>query len=178
MNTNPHIADCTETETTETDWEAVYREQMPRIYNFFRYRVGDGQLAEDLTASVFVKAWRNRDQYSRDLGAFSTWLFTIARHTAIDYFRQHHIELPLEMAETQPENTPVEEIIQQRSDSTRLSGLLQRLSARERELISLKYGGECTNRAIATLTGLSESNVGTILYRVVQKLRGQWESEP
>jgi RNA polymerase sigma-70 factor, ECF subfamily len=31
------------------------------------------------------------------------------------------------------------------------------------------------NREIATLTGLSESNVGTILSRVLQKLRQQWE---
>ena len=38
--------------------------------------------------------------------------------------------------------------------------------------------GGLTNRAIAQLTGLSESNVGTILYRVVQKLRQKWEGEP
>jgi len=38
----------------------------------------------------------------------------------------------------------------------------------------LKYGAEATNRAIAALTGLSESNVGTILHRVVADLRSAW----
>ncbi|MBZ0277401.1 MAG: sigma-70 family RNA polymerase sigma factor [Anaerolineae bacterium] len=164
-------------DTTPPDWETIYREQMPRIYNFFRYRVGV-EVAEDLTASTFMKAWRYREQYSENLSAFSTWLFSIARNLAVDYFRQKHIEFPLEVAETHVENIPLEEIIQQKSDFARLSGLLKRLSARENELIALKYGGECTNRAIAQMTGLSESNVGTILHRAVQKLREQWESEP
>ncbi len=52
--------------------------------------------------------------------------------------------------------------------------LLQRLPAREQELVALKYGAEATNRAIAALTGLSESNVGTILHRVVLELRSAW----
>jgi RNA polymerase sigma-70 factor (ECF subfamily) len=38
----------------------------------------------------------------------------------------------------------------------------------------LKYGAGATNRAIAKLTGLSESNVGTIVHRVVETLRRDW----
>ena len=61
-------------------------------------------------------------------------------------------------------------------DFARLSALLTHLEARERELVALKYGAGLTNRAIAELTGLSESNVGTILHRVVTRLRA--ESKP
>ncbi len=38
----------------------------------------------------------------------------------------------------------------------------------------MKYGAGATNRAIAEVTGLSESNVGTIIYRCVQTLRSEW----
>jgi len=48
------------------------------------------------------------------------------------------------------------------------------LSEREQELIALKYGAELDNRQIAKLTGLTESNVGTILHRAVLTLRRQW----
>ena len=68
----------------EVDWEAAYQADLPRIYNFFRYRVGDDHVAEDLTAATFEKAWRNRHRYRYDLAAFSTWLFSIARHSAAD----------------------------------------------------------------------------------------------
>ncbi len=160
------------------DWEAVYAEEMPRVYNFLRYRVGDDQLAEDLTAAAFEKAWRHRQRYRRDLSAFSTWLFTIARNLAADHFRRGARELPLDDIPLAANESPLEEAIQRRSDLARLSTLLSRLPDRERELVALKYGGGLTNRAIARQTGLSETNVGTILSRVVQKLRAEWEIEP
>ncbi len=163
--------------THEVDWEVVYGELLPRVYNFFRYRVGDGPQAEDLTATTFEKAWRARNRYRRELAAFSTWLFTIARHVAADYLRQPRIELSLEELGHPPANDSPEEIISRRSDFERLAVLLAELPARERELIALKYGAGFNNREIAQFTGLGESNVGTILYRVVQNLRGEWRVE-
>jgi hypothetical protein len=47
--------------------------------------------------------------------------------------------------------------------------------SRARELIALKYGAAINNRLIAQLTGLSESNVGIILHRVVQTLRSRFQ---
>ncbi len=159
------------------DWNAVYAEELPRIYNYFRYRVGDDAVAEDLTSTTFEKAWRNRRRYSEDLSAFSTWLFTIARNTAIDHFRRHRETVSLDAIADPPGELGVESLVQRRSDVDRLTGLLRTLSPRDRELVAMKYGGDLTNRQIAALTGLSESNVGTILYRLVGKLREQWEDE-
>ena len=73
----------------------------------------------------------------------------------------------------EPEGTP-EKDAERNSDLARLSRLTQDLPDRERELIALKYGAAINNRLIAQLTGLSESNVGTILHRVVQTLRSRW----
>jgi RNA polymerase sigma-70 factor (ECF subfamily) len=69
----------------------------------------------------------------------------------------------------------VEEVVAEREERDRLAALLARLPARERELIALKYGAGLTNREIARLSGLSETNVGTILHRTVQRLREEWE---
>jgi len=161
----------------EADWDAIYAEQLPRVYNFFRYRFGDGPVAEDLTALTFEKAWRGRMRYRRDLGAFSTWLFSIARNIATDHFRKNYKQLSLEEARFHSDPTLVEETIQRHDDFTHLSMLLARLSARERELLAYKYGAEMDNRTIARLTHLGESNVGTILNRSVNKLRAAWETE-
>lgn len=162
----------------EIDWGALYADQLPRVYNFFRYRIGDGPVAEDLTAATFEKAWRGRARYRRDRAAFSTWLFTIARNVATDYFRRQRPTVPLESVAQRPDGVSVEETVQRQADVDRLGALLAGLSPRECEVISLKYGAGLTNRSIASLTGLSESNVGTILYRVVRRLREQWEDEP
>ena len=158
----------------EPDWDAVYAEQLPRVYNFFRYRLANDAVAEDLTSRTFEKAWLARSRYRRDLAGFATWLLSIARNVAVDHFRAQRPHLPLEAAEEVPANRTPHDDVANESDLARLGALLKQLPQREQEIVALKYGAEATNRAIAELTGLSESNVGTILHRVVQALRRDW----
>lgn len=166
-----------DTPATEADFEELYRAELPRVYNFFRYRVGDGQLAEDLTSETFEKAWRNRDRYKGNLAAFATWVFTIARRVVVDHYRKQRVEVPLTDVAHLPSDATLEDLAQHKADFARLSVLLTRLADRDRELVALKYGAGLTNRTIAGLTGLSESNVGVILHRALQALRAQWESQ-
>jgi RNA polymerase sigma-70 factor (ECF subfamily) len=158
----------------ELDWNAVYADQLPRIYNYFRFRVGPAHDVEELTARTFEKAWRKRAQYRRDLAGFSTWLFAIARNVATDHQRSDALRI---RAATLPE--PVEQLTPedkatQGSDMARLGTLTAGLPERHQELIALKYGAALNNRMIARITGLSESNVGTTLQRIVATLRSQW----
>ena len=162
---------------SETDWDALYTRELPRVYNFFRYRVGHGPDAEDLTAETFLKAWGARARYRRDLAGFSTWLFTIAGRVGIDHFRRRREHLPLESAADVPSGPTPEDHAVRRSDADRLARLLSALGDRERELVALKYGAELSNREISGLCGLSESNVGTILHRTVETLRSRWMEE-
>jgi RNA polymerase sigma-70 factor (ECF subfamily) len=158
----------------EPDWDAVYAEQLPRVYNFFRYRIRDVTAAEDLTAATFEKAWVARSRYRRDLAGFATWLLAIARNVAIDHHRARREHAPLEdAADVAASGTPEDEQTRA-SDRQRLAALVERLPERERELLALKYGAGATNRAIAEITGLTESNVGTIIHRTVQALRRDW----
>ena len=156
------------------DWDAVYREEMPRVFNYLRYRGLDRATAEDLTSATFEKAWRARDRYRRDRAAVSTWLLAIARNVAIDHFRRKRPDVPLVEDAARDEETP-ETAALRAGQSLRLAKLLRALPERERELLALKYGADATNRAIATLTGLSESNVGTILHRTIGALRARWD---
>jgi RNA polymerase sigma-70 factor (ECF subfamily) len=57
-----------------------------------------------------------------------------------------------------------------------LSRLLAKLPERERELLALKFGAGLTNRAIASIVHLSESNVGTILQRTLAKMKTEWDA--
>jgi RNA polymerase sigma-70 factor, ECF subfamily len=161
-------------ESQELDWNAVYADQAPRVYNYFRFRLGRDADIEELTARTFERAWRSRAHYRSDLAAFSTWLFKIAQNVHKDYLRSRHGFLPIDAAvDIAADGTPEKEA-ERTSNLTRLALLTRDLPERERELIALKYGAEINNRLIARLTGLSESNVGTILHRVVQTLRSRW----
>src|SRR5512133_816881 len=101
------------TSVSEVDFEELYRVELPRIYNYFRFRVGDGPAAEDLTSETFEKAWRNRWRYRSDLAAFSTWLFTIARRVAQDHYRKKRDVLPIEDVTEPLSNENLEDLIEQ-----------------------------------------------------------------
>ena len=75
--------------------------------------------------------------------------------------------------EPQPEEVAIR-------DETRaeLLAAVARMSDRERDLIALKFAAGLTNRRIAKLTGLNESNVGVILYRAMRRLRAELLAPP
>jgi len=162
------------TSVEEINWDSVVNNELPRLYNYFRYRLGDESIAEDLTSVVLEKSWLKRHRYRKDRAAFSVWLFSIAKNEVIDYLRKRQVSFPISMAETVMGET-IEHRLEQSQDIQQLSHLLADLTERERELISLKFGADLNNREISTVIGLSESNVGTILSRVLQKLREQWK---
>jgi len=155
--------------SAEPDWDAVYAAELPRVY-----RCGNEALAEDLTSRTFEKAWRARHRYRRDLAGFGTWLLTIARNVAIDELRSERLHSRLEDGPELADGSTPEDQSAFVSDLERLVSLVERLPQRDREILAFKYGAEATNRTIAELTGLSESNVGTILHRAVQTLRELW----
>jgi RNA polymerase sigma-70 factor (ECF subfamily) len=159
------------------DWEDVYEETLPKIFHFFCYRVGDKFVAEDLTSLTFEKAWVGRERFRNDIGSFTQWIFGIARNVVVDHYRNDKKEVPIRHVLQEAYEDSPEIHLQRNSDFSRLTKLLAKLPERDRELISFKYGSELTNRAIAELTGLSETNVGTILFRLVRKLRSEWEDD-
>jgi RNA polymerase sigma-70 factor (ECF subfamily) len=159
----------------EADWDALYADQLPRVYNYFRYRVGSGPVAEDLTSLTFEKAWTARHRYRRDLAAFSTWLMTIARNVATDHYRRRREHAPLEAAEHVAAGEDPQALAVRREQHERLLLLLTALPERDRELVSLKYGADLKNREIARQLRLTETNVGTLLHRIVLKLRAEWD---
>jgi RNA polymerase sigma-70 factor, ECF subfamily len=154
--------------TEKIDWDSVYRSELPRIYNFFLYKVGDREFAQDLTATTFERAWKLRSRYSATIAAISTWLFGIARNVLKEHLRKS------KKTGQGPESIFQ---IQQQQEKERLGKILRDLPEREQDLIALKYGAGLTNREIAKLTNLSESNVGSILHRTVKNIRTRLEAD-
>ena len=171
------LSSSTANKVKEIDWNALYGEQIGRVFNYFRYRVGDDQLAQDLTATTFEKAWSKRHQYRGTQEEFVGWLYAIARNVVRDYFRKSQDVMALEDVITHPSGKEITEEVALKIEFGRLVCHIQRLPEREQDLITLKYGADLNNRQIADQMGLSESNVGSILHRTVKKLREEMEDD-
>ncbi len=155
---------------------AVYDHYFPRVYNYVRYRVGDAETADDVTAQVFERVLVNIGKFRPERAPFAAWLFAIARNAVNDHLRaqRRHRWLSLEVLRDRASAEPrPEEVAIHNETRAELLAAVTRLSDRERDLIALKFAAGLTNRHVAELTGLGESNVGVILYRAVRWLRAE-----
>jgi RNA polymerase sigma-70 factor (ECF subfamily) len=156
----------------------LYEYYFPRVYSYALYRVEDPDIAADITAQAFEKAYTKLDRYQPERGAFSTWLFTIATNAIRNHKRWRWLRswIPLDHLNNQKDirPTPEQSVVQQDTIDDLIRAVTV-LPDREREILALKFGAKLNNREIADLKGLSASHVGVILYRAVRTLRDSLE---
>jgi len=161
----------------------LYAEYLPKVYRFVRYRIEDDATAEDLTSVVFEKALVKFHAYESQRASFSTWVYTIARNTVIDHFRVGHPDRVVPLNDDLPQasrDPSPEEMAIRGEEFGRLQACLKKLAPTEQSVISLKFGAHMTNRDIARSTGMTESQVGNLVFRAVRKLRDNfrgWRDE-
>ena len=130
-------------------------------------------MAEDLTSSAFEKAFSNRGRFRWQGVSFASWIYKIANNILIDYYRKASTKLNTksEVNNLVDRNTAIEDKLIDEDISDHIRGVLKRLKPREQEIINLKFYEGFTNKSIAEELNISETNVGTILYRAMQKIK-------
>jgi RNA polymerase sigma-70 factor (ECF subfamily) len=130
---------------------------------------------QDLVQEMVLQLWRSFDRYD-DRHRFSTWMYRVALNVAISSYRSEarraRTIVPaddsiLEIAAKMPESAALE------GDLRLLQGFIEQLGELDRALIILYLDGNRYD-AIAEVLGISETNVGTKISRIKQRLRREW----
>ena len=152
-------------------FEQLYRSSRDDVYAYAAGLLRDRSAAEDVTAAAFERAYRKRSRFDPDRGTPRAWLFGIARNAALDELRRRSrlAEMPVEpVDDTRPS---LEDVAETRLQMGAVHAAFERLTPRDRELVSLKFFAGLSNAEIAGVLGISESNAGTRLHRVLTQLR-------
>lgn len=127
---------------------------------------------EDLIQEMVAQLWRSFDRYDERF-RFSTWMYRVALNVAISFHRRESRH----PRETVPAGEALLEIADPAAFASSadpeletLHALLQGLDELDRALILLYLDGH-RHDTIAEILGLSESNVGTKIQRIKQRLR-------
>ena len=154
---------------TPVTQEEIYKEYHNKVYGYFISHTGNPEDSEDLTADVFVKAFKALDGFDPEKASVSTWIYTIARNLYIDFLRKKRdiTELPEELeAEDNIEGKIVSE-----EQLSMLTEALKVLPQEQREIIILHYYSNKPLTEITFLTGLSYSAVKTRHQKALETLR-------
>lgn len=162
--------------SNQIDFAELYAQQYTPIYRYIAYRVRDPASTDDLVAHTFERAMTRIETYRADRGSLGAWIFGIARHCVDSHFqrqrRQRWLSLDFIREHAADNADPIADTLRSEINQ-QLYHALNKLKTHERDVIALKFGAGLNNRQIAEITGHSESNVGVLLYRSLQRLR-QW----
>jgi len=163
--------------TCNIDFGEVYQQHRLKIYRYSLARVGHVHDAQDITAQVFLKAYRNLSNYRQKVPIIA-WLMGITRHQIADYFRgqREHVSLSLLPDIPSSEQSP-EESIEHKHQMKRVAQALNALSEDRREAIALRLFAGLKNQEIADLMGKSSDAVAMLVYRGTQDLKTRLSEE-
>jgi len=152
-------------------------------YRLFRYLLmltGSREQAEDLFQETWIRVLEKGHQY-KQRWRFETWLFTIARHLAIDFMRRRQpqsldallqptgADRPLELADTASSSAFDQAF--QGEEAASVAAALRHLPSSYREVLTLRFHEDMELEEIARVVDSPLSTVKSRLYRGLALLR-------
>jgi RNA polymerase sigma-70 factor (ECF subfamily) len=155
------------------EFAPLYERYAVPVYRYCYRRTGDEDLANDLTARIFVRAIEKLHQYRPMPGAtFRSWLFTIARSILTDHWRRiRPLSLSDEGETWLEDNDPgPEEIAVHRSEMREVRRVLGELPDRQRDVVELRLAG-LTTVEIAAAMEMTVAGVKSAQTRAYSRIR-------
>ncbi len=150
----------------------LYELNFARVYAYIVRRVGDRDVAQDLTSDVFHKALANIRTFEWRGVPFAGWLLRIAANMIVDRSKRSGREVPGEDDIPDPGAQPDFDEIDQ---GARLFRLVEQLPEDQRRVIGMRFAEEKSIREIASELGRSEGAVKQLQFRALQNLRARME---
>ena len=153
--------------------EELYVIHFDRIYSYLHLNVGNRHDAEDLTTQTFLKMLEAIGRFRWQAVPFSAWLFRIAHNLAIDHFRaRRRVQSEDEVPEPPgQEESSAEEQAMDSIGQAGMLALIERLSAEQRQVLTLKFLFGFANAEVAGILGKTEGAVKSLQHRALASLQ-------
>jgi RNA polymerase sigma factor (sigma-70 family) len=158
------------------DWEAIYLDNVERLYRMMFGRVGNRPDAEDLTAEVF-RAALGPLRTSASVGEVRAYLLTTARTVLSSHWRRRYsveissIDVDAELA------SPREEPPQESDAPARVTNILAELPERYERILELRFLQSCSLKEAARAMNISLSNAKVLQHRALRRAAQLMEEE-
>lgn len=164
---------------SEEIFKDLIEKYTPLIFNFTAHIIGKKE-APDIVQEVFIKVWKNLKKFDPKKASFKTWIFTIAKNSAIDFLKKRKnisfSDLENEENPNFSENIPDEELLpdqalQKLQDSDLLNKLLDELPVHYRTILTLHYKEGMTFEEVGKILNKPQNTVKSYHHRAILELR-------
>jgi len=162
----------------EQAFAVLWRDLQPAVLRYLR--VAAPAAAEDLAADTWISVIRGLARFRGNERDFRAWVFTVARHRAMDWRRQAArrpvLSLPVELlAERPAPDDPAEAVLEAQSTRAALA-LLAELPADQAEVVALRVLGGLGVAEVARITGKRPGAVRVLAHRGLRRLARRLEA--
>ncbi|MEG0351608.1 MAG: RNA polymerase sigma factor SigX [Enterococcus sp.] len=161
----------------ESIFHRLYDTYHQDVFNFLIYLVKNRTIAEDLSHEVYVRVLKSYERFEGK-SSEKTWLFSIAKNVAIDYFRKKQIRDRHAFTtfdwETEQLVSPIptpEQFTELSDQMRQLLAALEACTGDQKMVIIMRYMQELTIQETAEVLGWTEGKVKTTQHRALKKLR-------
>jgi len=151
----------------------LYETHFERVYLFIARRVGDRDVAEDLTSDVFQKALANIKQFEWRGVPFGAWLLRIAANAVTDRGKRRGRELSF----ADPPEIGAQEDMEQIEDGARLFRLVRDLPEDQKQVVVMRFAEQKSIHEIAVQMGRTDGAVKQLQFRGLESLRARLGSK-
>ncbi|MGE6257250.1 RNA polymerase sigma factor SigX [Heyndrickxia sporothermodurans] len=167
----------------EKQFYDIYEKYHQSLFQFLFYMVKNREQAEDLAQEVYIRVLKSYHQFE-NRSSEKTWIFSIAKHVAIDFFRKqkrwkHRLADTFDLEMNQiSDHSPLPEDITLQNESIQLMyRCLDKCKLDHRMVLILRYIQSLTILETSSVLGWSEGKVKTTQHRALKALRGLMKNE-
>jgi RNA polymerase sigma-70 factor, ECF subfamily len=152
------------------------------VIHFLYRMIQNHAVAEELAQEVFLRVYRSRESYE-PTAKFTTWLFRIATHLALNSIRDGKNERLQERLDDNPEDLPSKQVSDRRPNveaallyEARLEEVRKAIAAlpqKQRAAVLMHKYQEMEYSQIAKVLQCSESAIKSLLFRAYETLRAR-----
>jgi RNA polymerase sigma-70 factor (ECF subfamily) len=161
-------------ERDERAVEALYARYSGPLYSLAYQVTGAERFAQDVVQEVFVALWRDANRFDPSRGAVAPWLFSLARHKAIDLvrreanIRKRTADVDLEFHESDDD---VDQETWQRIRKEKVLAAIEELTPVQREALELAFFGGLTHVEVADRLEIPLGTAKTRIRSALLRLR-------
>lgn len=154
---------------------------LPMVYNTLYRMTQNHELSEEMAQEAFVKAYSHLDSFDLERGSFKPWILRIATNAAVSELRKQSKVISLNALEESGNwgesehqvGETMESILERRLSSEEVMQALQKLDAKYRQALILRYQNDLSYEEVAQAMNIPLNTVRTWIKRGLEKLKNE-----
>jgi len=152
-------------------WDEIFQRNYDHIYSFVFCRTGDRSAAEDITADVFLEAWKGIRWFKYRGTPLISWLYRIAHNLVADHLRRRSRSRTQPLPEDHRQVPGAEDEVEKVALWQSVAAAMKRLTLEQQQVLVIRFIQGMSLSETGALLGKNENAIKALEFRALKSVR-------